>query len=175
MHIHALTHPAHTHFLLSHSLTLARALLSLSLSHTHTLFSHSPFLIFPITFSLLLRLSGLRVRKPGSPLTNSLGASDAEAKALLLLQKGKTEWKRSFESLVQHLASAIGSSSSRSGHLLTFPWPTMMGSLETCGSSFLCFLPYSPPHPHPFTPPQFSPRCTSRRSPPSLEQKFIFS
>ena len=47
----------------------------------------------------------MRVRKPGSPLTNSLGASDAEAKALLLLlllQKGKTEWKRSFESLVQH-------------------------------------------------------------------------
>jgi len=33
-----------------------------------------PFAYFPLhTFSLLRRLSGLRVRKPGSPLTNSLG------------------------------------------------------------------------------------------------------
>ena len=46
----------------------------------------------------------------------------------------------------------------------------MMGSLETCGSSFLCFLPYSPPlHASAIFPP-----CTSRRSPPSPEQKFIF-
>ena len=42
--------------------------------------------IFPITFSLLRRLSGLRVRKPGSPLTNSLGGCASE-------REMKLKWK----------------------------------------------------------------------------------
>jgi len=160
-----------TSFLFSfHCLSLVGAL-SFSIRHTRS-FSHSLFSHFPITFSLLLRLSGLRVRKPGSPLTNSLGASEAEAKALLQLQIGKTEWKRSF--WVTCSASRLRQQQPQIGSPANFPMTNDDGISRDVWLLFSLLLALFTPHP-PLHASAIFPPCTSRRSPPSPEQKFIFS